>query len=169
MTSFHVSFAIESRLISREGFNRFLITLLQERSLDDLRSDRFDSEFYANKQHAIPDKCSDGSEGRCSPGKISSFSCFSTEYHKQLIVMTVYKLSFNGFQPVIVETHVETKQEDRKTLIDSDAEKNFKSRYLADFNPIDCLGKGGYGVVFEAKNKIDDCNYAIKRIALPNR
>lgn len=34
---------------------------------------------------------------------------------------------------------------------------------------MDCLGKGGYGVVFEAKNKIDDCNYAIKRIALPNR
>lgn len=34
---------------------------------------------------------------------------------------------------------------------------------------MDCLGKGGYGVVFKAKNKIDDCNYAIKRIALPNR
>lgn len=46
---------------------------------------------------------------------------------------------------------------------------NFKSRYLTDFEPVDCLGKGGYGVVFEAKNKIDDCNYAIKRIALPNR
>lgn len=46
---------------------------------------------------------------------------------------------------------------------------NFKSRYLTDFEPVDCLGKGGYGIVFEAKNKIDDCNYAIKRIALPNR
>jgi len=46
---------------------------------------------------------------------------------------------------------------------------NFKSRYLTDFEPVDCLGKGGYGVVFEAKNKIDDCNYAIKRIALSNR
>lgn len=46
---------------------------------------------------------------------------------------------------------------------------SFKSRYLTDFEPVDCLGKGGYGVVFKAKNKIDDCNYAIKRIALPNR
>lgn len=32
-----------------------------------------------------------------------------------------------------------------------------------------CLGRGGFGVVFEARNKVDDCNYAIKRIRLPNR
>jgi len=45
----------------------------------------------------------------------------------------------------------------------------FNSRFLTDFDPIHCLGKGGFGVVFEARNKIDDCNYAIKRIPLPNR
>jgi translation initiation factor 2-alpha kinase 3 len=45
----------------------------------------------------------------------------------------------------------------------------FNSRFLNDFDPIHCLGKGGFGVVFEARNKIDDCNYAIKRIQLPNR
>ena len=45
----------------------------------------------------------------------------------------------------------------------------FISRFLTDFDPIHCLGKGGFGVVFEARNKIDDCNYAIKRIPLPNR
>uniref|UniRef100_UPI0002080BD3 Eukaryotic translation initiation factor 2-alpha kinase 3 n=1 Tax=Mus musculus TaxID=10090 RepID=UPI0002080BD3 len=43
------------------------------------------------------------------------------------------------------------------------------SRYLTDFEPIQCMGRGGFGVVFEAKNKVDDCNYAIKRIRLPNR
>lgn len=43
----------------------------------------------------------------------------------------------------------------------------FKSRYLQDFEPIHCLGKGGFGIVFEARNKIDDCHYAIKRIPLP--
>ncbi|XP_040849495.1 eukaryotic translation initiation factor 2-alpha kinase 3 [Ochotona curzoniae] len=43
------------------------------------------------------------------------------------------------------------------------------SRYLTDFEPIQCLGRGGFGVVFEARNKVDDCNYAIKRIRLPNR
>ncbi|KAL4824830.1 hypothetical protein H8958_007539 [Nasalis larvatus] len=44
----------------------------------------------------------------------------------------------------------------------------YVSRYLTDFEPIQCLGRGGFGVVFEAKNKVDDCNYAIKRIRLPN-
>lgn len=42
-------------------------------------------------------------------------------------------------------------------------------RYLTDFEPVQCLGRGGFGVVFEARNKVDDCHYAIKRIRLPNR
>ncbi|MEQ2197271.1 hypothetical protein XENOCAPTIV_026851 [Xenoophorus captivus] len=42
-------------------------------------------------------------------------------------------------------------------------------QYLTDFEPVQCLGRGGFGVVFEARNKVDDCNYAIKRIRLPNR
>lgn len=46
---------------------------------------------------------------------------------------------------------------------------NFESRFLADFDMIQCLGKGGFGVVFEAKNKLDDCRYAVKRIVLPGR
>ncbi|XP_076990995.1 eukaryotic translation initiation factor 2-alpha kinase 3 [Tamandua tetradactyla] len=45
----------------------------------------------------------------------------------------------------------------------------YRSRYLTDFEPIQCMGRGGFGVVFEARNKVDDCNYAIKRIRLPNR
>uniref|UniRef100_A0A6I8NCD8 non-specific serine/threonine protein kinase n=1 Tax=Ornithorhynchus anatinus TaxID=9258 RepID=A0A6I8NCD8_ORNAN len=44
----------------------------------------------------------------------------------------------------------------------------YVSRYLTDFEPIQCMGRGGFGVVFEARNKVDDCNYAIKRIRLPN-
>lgn len=43
------------------------------------------------------------------------------------------------------------------------------SRYQADFEMVQCLGKGGFGVVFESKNKLDDCKYAIKRIVLPTR
>jgi len=41
-------------------------------------------------------------------------------------------------------------------------------RYLTDFEHELCLGKGGFGLVFQAKNKLDDCKYAIKRIRLPN-
>ncbi|XP_074642739.1 eukaryotic translation initiation factor 2-alpha kinase-like [Tubulanus polymorphus] len=45
---------------------------------------------------------------------------------------------------------------------------DFTSRYYSDFEPIRCLGAGGFGVVFEAKNKIDECHYAIKRICVRN-
>lgn len=69
---------------------------------------------------------------------------------------------------MIVETStplMETKSND--TINDGNGD-NFISRYLTDFEPVDCLGKGGYGVVFEAKNKLDGCHYAIKRITLQN-
>ncbi|XP_055908473.1 eukaryotic translation initiation factor 2-alpha kinase [Eupeodes corollae] len=46
---------------------------------------------------------------------------------------------------------------------------HFSSRFQADFDLERCLGRGGFGVVFEAKNKLDDCRYAIKRITLPNK
>ena len=42
-------------------------------------------------------------------------------------------------------------------------------RYESDFEQLACLGKGGFGVVFKAKNKLDDYDYAIKRITLHNR
>lgn len=75
----------------------------------------------------------------------------------------------------------------------------YVSRYTTDFVPVRCLGKvsglieqifpykcwcheeskfnrfvelmlkGGFGIVFESKNKIDDCSYAVKRIRLPAR
>ncbi|XP_071792922.1 eukaryotic translation initiation factor 2-alpha kinase 3-like [Asterias amurensis] len=47
--------------------------------------------------------------------------------------------------------------------------KEYKSRYLTDFEHQQCLGKGGFGIVFEAKNVVDENSYAVKRICLPNR
>uniref|UniRef100_T1PB13 non-specific serine/threonine protein kinase n=1 Tax=Musca domestica TaxID=7370 RepID=T1PB13_MUSDO len=47
--------------------------------------------------------------------------------------------------------------------------EHFTSRFQSDFDMMQCLGRGGFGVVFEAKNKLDDCRYAIKRITLPNK
>uniref|UniRef100_A0A8D8ZJP0 non-specific serine/threonine protein kinase n=1 Tax=Cacopsylla melanoneura TaxID=428564 RepID=A0A8D8ZJP0_9HEMI len=44
--------------------------------------------------------------------------------------------------------------------------QEYVSRYLTDFEPVHCLGRGGFGVVFQAMNRIDDCDYAIKRITL---
>jgi len=45
---------------------------------------------------------------------------------------------------------------------------DFSSRFLSDFEPLQCLGRGGFGVVFECKNKYDDIHYAVKRITLPS-
>jgi translation initiation factor 2-alpha kinase 3 len=47
--------------------------------------------------------------------------------------------------------------------------ENYTSRFMEDFDLVQCLGKGGFGVVFEVKNKLDDCHYAIKRVVLPNK
>ena len=33
--------------------------------------------------------------------------------------------------------------------------QEFVSRFLTDYEPLRCLGFGGFGVVFESKNKID--------------
>ena len=38
---------------------------------------------------------------------------------------------------------------------------------MIDFEHLQCLGKGGFSVVFKARKRIDDCEYAIKRIYLP--
>ncbi|KAG9343997.1 hypothetical protein JZ751_012473 [Albula glossodonta] len=54
-------------------------------------------------------------------------------------------------------------------IMETQRSNEYVSRYLTDFEPVQCLGRGGFGVVFEARNKVDDCNYAIKRIRLPNR
>lgn len=48
------------------------------------------------------------------------------------------------------------------------AASSYVSRYLTDFEPIQCLGRGGFGLVFEVRNRLDDCHYAVKRIQLPN-
>ena len=55
------------------------------------------------------------------------------------------------------------------TLADmSRQNSDFTSRFTSDFQPVQCLGRGGFGVVFECKNKYDDINYAVKRITLPS-
>lgn len=56
-----------------------------------------------------------------------------------------------------------------RSLSESHPIDGFTSRFQSDFDLVQCLGKGGFGVVFESKNKLDDCNYAIKRIILPNK
>ncbi|XP_077865533.1 eukaryotic translation initiation factor 2-alpha kinase 3-like [Saccoglossus kowalevskii] len=64
---------------------------------------------------------------------------------------------------------VESGDKDMSKPTQSNDPKEFKSRYHEDFEQLYCLGKGGFGTVFEARNKLDDNTYAIKRISLPDR
>ncbi|XP_041983148.1 eukaryotic translation initiation factor 2-alpha kinase-like [Aricia agestis] len=61
---------------------------------------------------------------------------------------------------IVVERHYE-----RPVPVNNNTE--YMGRFDSDFEPLMCLGKGGFGVVFKAKNKIDHCLYAVKRITLP--
>ncbi|RCN41135.1 kinase domain protein [Ancylostoma caninum] len=46
--------------------------------------------------------------------------------------------------------------------------ETFHSKFIQDFEPVKLLGHGGFGVVFEAINRLDECPYAVKRIAVSN-
>uniref|UniRef100_T1GUK6 PRKR-like endoplasmic reticulum kinase n=1 Tax=Megaselia scalaris TaxID=36166 RepID=T1GUK6_MEGSC len=76
-----------------------------------------------------------------------------------------------AIESITVEKPSSNNNSSESSLItfDSNGNTDFNSRFEVDFNFVQCLGKGGFGVVFEAKNKLDDCNYAVKRITLPNK
>uniref|UniRef100_A0A1I7WXN7 Protein kinase domain-containing protein n=1 Tax=Heterorhabditis bacteriophora TaxID=37862 RepID=A0A1I7WXN7_HETBA len=46
--------------------------------------------------------------------------------------------------------------------------ESFHSKFLEDFQPVKLLGHGGFGVVFKAKNRLDEFLYAVKRISVEN-
>merc|ERR1712223_551719 len=56
----------------------------------------------------------------------------------------------------------------RSASTNSGSNGPFVSRYLTDYEPVQCLGAGGFGVVFESKNKLDEIHYAVKRVRLPS-
>ncbi|XP_050397679.1 eukaryotic translation initiation factor 2-alpha kinase 3 [Patella vulgata] len=63
---------------------------------------------------------------------------------------------------------INTSQMHRTDSENSETHSEFASRFSSEFEFVHSLGKGGFGVVFEAKNKIDECHYAVKRITLSN-
>ncbi|XP_044257355.1 eukaryotic translation initiation factor 2-alpha kinase [Tribolium madens] len=102
---------------------------------------------------------------------------FSMWWKEILVTLLTFSLLFNLMfrsfsrrqnptkQVIFVERPVEDSSSDRTS---ESSDGLFTSRYLNDFDTLRCLGKGGFGVVFEVKQKIDECHYAIKRIVLPN-
>lgn len=62
------------------------------------------------------------------------------------------------------------KMKDEVTRPDSlplNSPAEYVSKYYTDFEHLERLNHGAYGVVFVAKNKFDSCQYAVKRICLP--
>ncbi|GMT25732.1 hypothetical protein PFISCL1PPCAC_17029, partial [Pristionchus fissidentatus] len=45
----------------------------------------------------------------------------------------------------------------------------FSSRFAVEFNILKLLGKGRHGCVFAANNLLDERNYAVKQIPIPDR
>lgn len=54
-----------------------------------------------------------------------------------------------------------------KTSSSDQNDREYSSRFLKDFEQLELMGKGGFGLVFEAKHKIDENHYAVKRISIP--
>nr|CAH7751849.1 unnamed protein product [Callosobruchus chinensis] len=103
------------------------------------------------------------------------FLLFLSLWWKEFFVMTltificnflfhVWNSSQQKQEIIIIEKPVDA----QITVEKSNEGDTFTSRYMNDFDTVRCLGKGGFGVVFEVKKRIDECNYAIKRITLPN-
>ncbi|XP_066925254.1 eukaryotic translation initiation factor 2-alpha kinase 3-like isoform X2 [Clytia hemisphaerica] len=69
--------------------------------------------------------------------------------------------------PEINTEEITSENASSSTLTSGGSNSDFTSRYLVDFDHLECLGKGGFGVVFKARKKIDEFEYAIKRIYLP--
>ncbi|XP_060646711.1 eukaryotic translation initiation factor 2-alpha kinase isoform X1 [Drosophila nasuta] len=72
-----------------------------------------------------------------------------------------------AFSPALGSGSANTKRSISESTTHSG--EHFTSRFQTDFDLMQCLGRGGFGVVFEAKNKLDENRYAIKRITLPNK
>ena len=89
----------------------------------------------------------------------------SMENFKELVVEKVVEVPV----PVYPQTP-STNSEPSFPSLNSDLSRQtsgFTSRFLSDYQPVQCLGRGGFGVVFECKNNYDDIHYAVKRITLP--
>ncbi|XP_039262638.2 eukaryotic translation initiation factor 2-alpha kinase 3-like [Styela clava] len=98
------------------------------------------------------------------------FISVTTSIFMQLFIVKIMQLSKSKDENILKSSsgsYADALSDIQPQMVN--ASTSFQSRYLNDFEPIQCLGKGGFGVVFESRNKVDHCSYAIKRIRLPNK
>ncbi|CAG2111787.1 unnamed protein product [Medioppia subpectinata] len=56
-----------------------------------------------------------------------------------------------------------------RTVPEAEFSEAYNSKFESEFEPMQVLGRGGFGLVFEAKHKVDGNKYAVKRISFPDR
>lgn len=58
------------------------------------------------------------------------------------------------------------RRERRTTSSNLSSSDPYQSKFLNDFEPVKLLGHGGFGLVFKARNRLDEGMYAVKRISV---
>jgi translation initiation factor 2-alpha kinase 3 len=98
--------------------------------------------------------------------KAGTFGWFLSLWWKEALVAlftmsVVFNLMFRSFsrrhqhkQVIFVDRPIEVSSKDSSSeRVSESSDSTFSSRYVNDFDTLQCLGKGGFGVVFEVKQK----------------
>ncbi|XP_045482611.1 eukaryotic translation initiation factor 2-alpha kinase-like isoform X2 [Harmonia axyridis] len=97
---------------------------------------------------------------------ISISTTFFFHYARKMTLNYLRKKGFSKSSSLECPNTEETSRE--RSISECSASFPFNSRYLNDFDTLQCLGKGGFGVVFQVRQKLEEWQYAVKRIRLPN-
>ncbi|CAG5112082.1 Oidioi.mRNA.OKI2018_I69.chr2.g6338.t1.cds [Oikopleura dioica] len=100
--------------------------------------------------------------------RISASNETSIKIAEDLMVPDLYhEMPGKEFEKLMRDLDEKNEELERLRRQSDSVSTNFESKYEREFETKNVLGKGGFGVVFEALNKNDKSNYAIKRIELP--
>lgn len=89
---------------------------------------------------------------------------------RHLSQQLIHTLLDQATSPMLTSSSTSICNTERKSLTSiCNTDRNFyESRYLTDFIELEKIGRGGYGTVYRAYNKLDTLMYAIKKIKIKN-